>query len=64
MNATILPGSCIGNDSVIGAGSLVNKTIDDHSMVVGIPGKVIRTGVNWDRRKDITYEEFCQQKGE
>ena len=44
MNATILNGAKIGNNCLIGAGALVpeGKEIPDNSLVVGMPGKVIR----------------------
>ncbi len=42
-NAVILPGIEIGTNVTIGAGSVVNKNIPDNSIVVGIPGKVIKT---------------------
>lgn len=41
----VLPGVRIGNHVVVGAGSVVTKDIPDHSVVVGNPAKVIRTGV-------------------
>ncbi len=38
---TILMNVRIGNDVIIGAGSLVNKDIPDGSVVAGVPAKVI-----------------------
>jgi serine O-acetyltransferase len=32
----------IGNDSRIGANAVVTKSVPDHSVVVGVPGQVIR----------------------
>ena len=39
---SILPGVTIGNNVVIGAGSVVNRDIPDNSLAVGNPCKVIR----------------------
>lgn len=40
-NATIICGSILGRYSFVGAGSLVNKNIPDHALVVGNPAKQI-----------------------
>ena len=40
---TILPGVTIGNNCVIGSNTLVSKDIPSNSLVVGNPGKVVRT---------------------
>ena len=40
--AIILPGVTIGNNVVIGAGSVVTKAIPDNVIAVGNPCKVIR----------------------
>ncbi|MBP2628355.1 MAG: acetyltransferase [Firmicutes bacterium] len=42
-NAIILPGAHIGENSVIGAGSIVSSMIPPNSLVVGNPGRVVRT---------------------
>ena len=39
----ILPGVTIGENSVIGAGSVVSRSIPENCVAVGIPCKVIRT---------------------
>lgn len=44
--AIIIGGITIGNDVEIGAGSVVTKDIPDHSMVVGVPAKIIKTREN------------------
>ena len=55
---TILPGVTIGDNSVIGAGSLVNKNIPANVVAVGNPCKVIRE-INendkkfYDKNKEI-----------
>ena len=39
----ILKGVSIGDNSVIGAGSIVTRSIPSNSLAVGIPAKVVRT---------------------
>ena len=41
-NVTVLPGVEIGDNSVIGAGSVVTKDIPENSIAVGNPCKVIK----------------------
>lgn len=41
-NVTILPGVKIGNNSVIGAGSVVVKDIEDNVLAVGNPCKAVK----------------------
>lgn len=40
--ATILTGVTIGRESLVGANSLVNKSISAHSVVAGVPAKQIK----------------------
>jgi len=44
--AIILPGVIIGNDSVIAAGSVVNKSFPEKSIVGGVPAKLIRHNIS------------------
>jgi acetyltransferase-like isoleucine patch superfamily enzyme len=44
-NAIIMAGVTIGDEVVIGSGAVVTKSVDSHSIVVGNPAKVIRTGI-------------------
>jgi sugar O-acyltransferase (sialic acid O-acetyltransferase NeuD family) len=41
--ATILPNVKIGKWCVIGAGAVITNDIPDYSLVVGVPGKIIKT---------------------
>lgn len=41
-NAVILPGVTIGSHCVVAAGAVVTKDIPDHTLVGGIPAKVIK----------------------
>ena len=41
-NAVILPGVTIGEHAVVAAGAIVTKDVPPHSLVAGVPAKVIR----------------------
>ena len=41
-NAVILPGVTIGEHSVVAAGAIVTKDVPPHSLVAGVPAKVIK----------------------
>ena len=41
-NAVVLPGVKIGNHCVIAAGAVVTKDVPPHSLVAGVPAKVIK----------------------
>ena len=45
VDALIAPGITIGDEVVIGMGSVVTKSIPSHSIAVGNPAVVIKTGV-------------------
>ncbi len=50
--AVVLPGSTIGRNVVVAAGSVVRGDIPDHSVVAGVPAKVVRRYVpdlGWQR---------------
>lgn len=53
IGATILNGAKIGSGCIIGANALVpeGKMIPDHSLVLGVPGKVIRETTESDRER-------------
>lgn len=40
--AIILPGVTVGENSIVGAGSVVTKDVPDNTIVVGNPAKVVR----------------------
>ena len=48
----VMPGSTIGDGSVIGANSLVAGTIPPYSLAVGTPAKVIRSAPDFPRKPD------------
>jgi acetyltransferase-like isoleucine patch superfamily enzyme len=47
----LLKGIRIGSNSVIGAQSVVARDIPPNSVAVGVPARVVRSGVTWDRRR-------------
>jgi acetyltransferase-like isoleucine patch superfamily enzyme len=50
INVTILAGVTIGDDVVVGAGSLVCRDIPSNSIAVGVPAKVIKPLVRADKK--------------
>lgn len=43
IGAIVLDGVHVGAGSIVGAGAVVTKSVPERSLVVGVPGKVIRT---------------------
>ena len=41
-NAVILPGVTIGDHSVVAAGAVVTKDVPPHTLVAGVPAKIIK----------------------
>ena len=41
-NAVVLPGVSIGNHSVVAAGAVVTKDVPPHTLVAGVPAKIIK----------------------
>lgn len=60
-NATVLPGVKIGSGSVIGAGCVVNKSVPPNSVVVGVPGKIIKQMEG--EEKDSHVKEILKKRG-
>ena len=60
-NAIVLPGTTIGRDCLVGAGSVVRGEIPDNSVVVGNPGRVVgRASLALERmiRAEATLDSF------
>ncbi len=67
-SATILPGVTIGDNSVIGAGSVVTSDIPANSIAVGNPCRVLREINDRDRKyyyrdREITREDLAEEAG-
>jgi len=45
-NVVVLPGANIGRNCAIAAGAVVRGDIPDHSVVVGVPGRVVRRWID------------------
>jgi len=52
-NVTVLPGVEIGDDTIIGAGSVVTKSIPEGVIAVGNPCRVVRKITEEDKMKNI-----------
>ena len=57
-NAILLPGTTLGRNVVVAGGSVVRGTFDDHSVVAGVPARVVRRRVDgeWDPPIDTDAE--------
>lgn len=57
-SVTILKGSVVRNDVVIGSGSLLTKVFNENNIVIGgSPAQVLKRGVNWSRESPTEYEK-------
>jgi len=57
-NVTVIGGVTIGNDVVIGAGSVVTHDIPDGALAAGNPCRVIRKITEADSMKELAREEL------
>lgn len=48
MKATILKGVTIGTGAVVAAGAVVTQDVPAHSLVAGVPAKVVKENVQWN----------------
>lgn len=59
-HAILLPGTTLGRNVVVAAGSVVRGTVPDHAVVAGVPARVVRThepGRGWvGSRGDVRPE--------
>ena len=60
----ILPGVRIGNEVVIGSGSVVTKDVPSNCIAAGNPAKIIKTGIRCDKlgRIDIKNDDETREK--
>lgn len=60
MNSIILPGASIGNNCIIGAGSVVSGCFPDNSVICGNPAKIMCTLEEfYQKKKNNEFKEAC-----
>lgn len=60
-NVSVLPGVTIGSNTIIGAGSVVNRNIPDGVIAAGNPCRVIRKITDADKKKYPVFEESAKR---
>lgn len=48
-SSVIMKGADIGNGCIVGSHSMVNKSVPENSLVVGMPARVVKEDVHWDK---------------
>lgn len=64
VGATILPGVTIGADCIIGAGAIVSKDIPHGSLAVGVPARVIRSGLRMNNKAVLVSINDIEVRGD
>ena len=59
--AIILPGVRIGNNVVVGAGSVVSCDIPDNSICIGSPARVVDTYENFKKKNKALFQQSLVQ---
>lgn len=59
-NSIILPNTRIGNNVIVGAGTVVTKDVPDNSVVVGNPARVICTFDEYIEKRKINDENLIE----
>jgi acetyltransferase-like isoleucine patch superfamily enzyme len=53
VNSTILPGVTIGDEVIVGAGSVVTKDVPSRVIVAGNPARIIRQNIRMNRKAEL-----------
>ncbi|MFK8185623.1 MAG: gamma carbonic anhydrase family protein [Phormidesmis sp.] len=61
IGAVVLNGVRVGTGSIVGAGSVVTKDVPARSLVVGVPGKVLRTLSEAEAQELIEHAQKYEQ---
>lgn len=51
-NCTILPGTKVGDNCIIGAGSVLRGNFESNCIIVGNPAKVVGNTIEWAKNKN------------
>ncbi len=57
-NTMVLFNADIGDNCIIGAGSIVKDKIESNSVAVGVPAKVIKSNCTWGRKFHCDFNEY------
>lgn len=61
-NATLVCGIEVGEYAMVGSGSVINKSVPDHALVVGNPGKMIGfVYCNGEKVKSCHLKKVCSE---
>lgn len=64
VGANIMGGVTIGTGAIIGAHTFVNKDVPPYSIVVGVPGKIIKYRFDNHTIKELLLSKYWQYKPE
>ena len=64
MNSIILPGVHIGNNVIIGAGTVVTKDIPPYAIAVGVPAKTIKYRFDENTQQLLLAEKWWEKSDE
>ena len=53
INALILPGVTIGDEVIVGSGSVVTKNVPSNTIVAGNPAKIIRDNIKMNNKAEL-----------
>jgi acetyltransferase-like isoleucine patch superfamily enzyme len=54
VNSIILPGVKIGDEVIVGSGSVVTKDVPSNVIVAGNPAKIVREGIKMNNKAELT----------
>ncbi len=57
-NVTVLPGINIGNNVIIGAGSVVTKDVPDNIVVAGNPARILTTTEEYKEKNEKLFKKI------